>query len=103
HVDRAEAAVRRVIGRAELAREESRQRLHLVAAGEERELLRVRRADLPETLFEYAVGAFPADRLECAVAAVGALLAQQRLGETRGRDLLHDPRRALGADHALVD
>ena len=45
HVDRAEAAVRRVVGRAELAREQPGQRLHLVAAGEERELLRIGRAD----------------------------------------------------------
>ena len=42
HVDRAEAAVRRVVGRAELPREKTRQRLHLVAAGEHRELLRGR-------------------------------------------------------------
>jgi hypothetical protein len=45
HVDRAEAAVRRVVRRAELAREQAGERLHLVAAGEQRELLRVGRAD----------------------------------------------------------
>jgi hypothetical protein len=32
HVDRAEAAVRRVVGRSELAREQTGERLHLVAA-----------------------------------------------------------------------
>ena len=52
HVDRAEAAVRRVVRRAELPREEAGQRLHLVASGEERELLRVGGADLPQPLFE---------------------------------------------------
>ena len=45
HVHRAEAAVRRVVRRAEVAREQAGQRLHLVAAGEERELLRVGGAD----------------------------------------------------------
>ena len=45
HVHRAEAAVRGVVGRAELAREQAGERLHLVAAGEERELLRVGGAD----------------------------------------------------------
>ena len=52
HVDRAEAAVRGVVRRAELAREEARQRLHLVAAGEEREALRVGGADPREPRFE---------------------------------------------------
>ena len=41
HVHRAEAAVRGVVRRAELAREQARERLHLVAPGEQRELLRV--------------------------------------------------------------
>ena len=103
HVDRAEAAVRRVVRGAELAREHPGQRLHLVAAGEERELLRVGGADAREPLVQDLVGALPADRLELARAALGARLAQQRLRQARRRVLLHDPRRALGADHALVD
>ena len=51
HVDRAETAVRRVVGRAELPREETRERLHLVAAGEHREL-GVGGADFREALFQ---------------------------------------------------
>ncbi len=45
HVDRAEPAMRRVVGRAELRRPQAGQRLALVAAGEEGELLRVGGAD----------------------------------------------------------
>ena len=41
HVDRAEAAMRGIVRRAELLRPEAGQRLRLVAAGEEGELLRV--------------------------------------------------------------
>ena len=102
HVDRAEPAVRRVVGRAELAREEPGQRLHLVAAGEERELLRVGRADAAEALFEHPERLVPAHLDELAGAAFGAGLAHERLREPGGRVLLHDPRAALGADHAVV-
>ncbi|CAB3773451.1 hypothetical protein LMG29542_07238 [Paraburkholderia humisilvae] len=52
HVGRAEAAVRRVVRRAVLLREQAGQRLHLVTPGEERELLRVGRAQMRKTLFE---------------------------------------------------
>ena len=103
HVHRAEAAVRRVVGRAELTREQAGERLHLVAAGEQRELLRVGGSDLLQALGQHLEREVPADRLELAGAAFAALLAQQRLGESRRRDLLHDPRGALRADHALVD
>jgi hypothetical protein len=102
HVHRAEAAVRRVVGRAELAREQAGERLHLVAPREQRELLRIGRADLAEPLGQHVVGALPADGLELARPALAAGLAQQRLRDARGRHLLHDSRGALGADHALV-
>ena len=103
HVHRAEAAVRRVVRRAEVAREQARQRLHLVAAGEERELLRVGGADPAQALLEDREGALPRDRLELAGAALAPGLPQQRPGQPRRRLLLHDPRGSLGADHAAVD
>ena len=45
HVDRAESAVRGVVDRAELLRPPAGERLRLVAAGEERELVGIARAD----------------------------------------------------------
>ena len=48
HVDRAEAAMRGIVRRAELLRPEAGQRLRLVAAGEEGELLRVGLAHVVE-------------------------------------------------------
>ena len=79
HVHRAEAAVGRVVRRAEIAREQAGQGLHLVAAGEERELLRVGGADSPQAVLEDLEGTLPRDRLELAGAALAARLAQQRL------------------------
>jgi hypothetical protein len=75
--------VRRVVGRAELAREQAGQRLHLVAAGEQRELLGVGGADLRQALGQQFQGVLPADRLELAGAALAAGLAQQRLRQPR--------------------
>ena len=66
------------------------ERLHLVAAGEQRELLRVGRANLREPLGQDLERALPGDRLELAGATLAAGLAQQRLGQPRRRDLLHD-------------
>jgi hypothetical protein len=103
HVDRAEAAVRCVVRRAELAREKSRERLHLVAAGEHREALGIGRADLPQALLEHLESLVPAHLDEFPRSALGAGLAQQRLCKTCRRVLLHDPRAALRADHPLVD
>ena len=103
HVHRAEAAVRRIVGRAELAREQSRQGLHLVAAGEQRKLLRVGGTDLLQPLLEQRQRLVPLDRHELTVTALAARLAQQRLGQPRRRVLLHDAGRTLGADHALVE
>jgi len=78
HVDRAEAAVCGVVGRAELAREQAGQRLHLIAAREESELLRVGGADLREPFGEHRERLVPRDRLELAGPALGAGLAPQR-------------------------
>ena len=50
HVDRAEAAVRGIVGRAELHRPPAGQRLALVAAGEERELPGIALAHLAQPL-----------------------------------------------------
>ncbi|MBV6477134.1 MAG: hypothetical protein MOGDAGHF_02816 [Rhodocyclaceae bacterium] len=103
HVHRAEAAVRRVIGRAELAREEAGQRLHLISAREQGEFLGVVGADLRQALGQDREGLLPGDRLERAFAAFTARLAQQRFRQPRRRVLLHDAGAALGADHALVE
>ncbi len=102
HIHRAEAAVRGIVGRAELAREQARQCLHLVAPGEERELLRIGGADVAQALGQQLHRPVPRDGLELAGAALAAGLAQQWLGQPRRRHLLHDARGALGADHALV-
>src|SRR6218665_42403 len=88
HVDRAQAAMRSIVGRAELAREQAGERLHLVAAGKQRELLRVARADAGQTLGQHVVGALPTDGLELPGPALAAGLAQQRLRDARGRELL---------------
>ena len=104
HVHRAEAAVRGVVRRAELAREQAGERLHLVAPGEERELLRVAwRGSSPRRFSRIAnassqeIGSnSPAPR-----SAPGLRLSGPR--EARRRVLLHDAARALGADHALVE
>ena len=103
HVDRAEAAVRRVVGRAELAREQAGQRLHLVAAGEQRELLRVGGADLGQALGQDLEGAAPrrSARTRRRRARCPALRSSgwvSRAGDT----CFMMPDAALGADHALV-
>ena len=102
HVHRAKAAVGRVIGRAELAREQAGERLHLVAPGEQRELFRIGRAQMREPLFERREGFVPTDFDELAGTALGARLALERFGQPCRGVLLHDPRRALGADDPLV-
>ena len=102
HVHRAEAAVGGVVGRAELAREQAGEGLHLVAPGEQGELLRVGGADLGQALGQQGESLLPADGLEFSAAALRARLAQQGACEARRRILLHDAAGALGADHALV-
>ena len=101
HVHRAEAAVRGIVGRAELHRPPAGQRLALVAAGEERELPGVALAHLAQPLRGKAQRLVPGDLLELARAARAD--AQQRRPQPRRRVVLHDPGRALAAQHALVD
>jgi hypothetical protein len=101
HVDRAEAAVGGVVGRAELRGPPAGQRLALIAAGEERELAGIVVADRREPLGRGRERLVPLDLAELASAALAD--PQQRLGEARGRVVLHDSGRALGAQHAMVD
>ena len=103
HIDRAKAAMRRVIGRAELAGEQAGQSLHLVAPSEECKFLGVGGADFLQALGQELVGFFPRDGLELGRSPLAAGLAQQGLRQPRGRDLFHDARGALGANHALVE
>ena len=102
HVHRAEAAVRGVVGRAELLREHAGQRLHLVTPGEQRELLRVLGAQPRQALRHDLERLVPGDLVELRRTALAAGAAQQRPGQARRRVLLHDAGCALGADHALV-
>ena len=101
HVDRAEAAMGRIIRRAELLRPPSGQRLTLVTTGEEGELLRIACADIAEPFLRNGQRLVPLDFLELGLAALADPL--QRLLQPRRRIMLHDPGRALAAQHALVD
>ena len=100
HVDRAEAAVGGVVGRAELRGPPAGQGLRLVAAREERETPRILAPHFREPQRGGAQRLFPADLTELAGAARPH--ADQRFRETRRRGVLHDARGTLAADHALV-
>ena len=102
HVHRTETAVSRVVGRAELAGEQTGERLHLIAAGEQREFFRIGRADFFEAFFQNSEGLIPTDFLKIIRTALAARLAPQGLGQTPGRILLHDAGRALRTDHTLI-
>ena len=104
HVHRAEAAVRGVVRRAELPREEAGERLHLVAAGEEARISSDRSRGFSlrrsSSMRERLV---PGDGLELAGAALGAGLARSGCVSRAGEYCFMMPERALGADHALVE
>ena len=102
HIGRAKAAVRGVIGRAELLGKQPGQRLHLIAAGKERELLGVGRTQVTQAVFQQLEGVVPGNRLEPGFTAFGVRHASQRQRQPRRRVLLHDARSALGANHALI-
>ena len=102
HVHRAKAAVRSVVGRTELPREQASKRLHLIASGEQREFFGVGRPQVCKPLFHHTKGFVPANRLELGVTALGARLSPQRLRQPRGGVLLHDARCTLGTNHALI-
>ena len=100
HVHRAEAAVGCVVRRAVLDGPPAGQRLRLVAAREEGELLRVLGADLAQPVGGRLQRFFPGDLLELARAARTDAL--ERRFEARRRVVLHDAGGALAAQHALV-
>lgn len=102
HVDRTEAAVRRIVGRAELARKHAGQGLHLVTPGEQRELFRVLGTQLCQTFVHDLERLVPGDLFEVGLAACTTGTPQQRSGQARRRILLHDPGGALGTDHPFV-
>src|SRR5262249_40642522 len=100
HVDRADSAMRGVVRRTELLRPISGERLTLVPAGEERELLGIGGPDLAEPLAGDAQRLGPFDLPEFRPTSLTD--AQQRFREPRRRVLLHDSGGALGANHAAV-
>jgi hypothetical protein len=73
HVHRAETAVGGVVGGAELLGEEAGEGLHLVAAGEDGELLGIGGADVGEALLHDLEGLVPGDDLEFGLAPLRAL------------------------------
>ena len=101
HIDRAEAAVGREVGRAELLRPPTGQRLALVTAGEEGELARVGGPAAAQPGGGNIQCFFPFDRFELAAAARPDAL--QGLAQARRRGVVHDPGRALGAENTFVD
>ena len=100
HVDRAEAAMRGVVGRAKRLRPPRGEGLRLVAPGEEGEAARLGRADRGEPFRRQRQRLVPCDLAEPARPA--RPVAQQGRAEAGGRGRLHDPGRALGAKHAPV-
>ena len=101
HVDRAEPAVGGVVGRAELGRPPAGQSLALVAPGEKGEAARVGLADAAEPAGGDLQRLVPFDLDELGRAARAHAL--QRLPQPGRRQVVHQPSRALGAQHALVD
>ncbi len=102
HVHRTEPAVRRPVWRAELLRPQAGERLHLVTPGKETELGRIGGTDILQPIRQDVERLLPGNRFVNAFATLGARLPHQRLGQLGGGVLLHDPRRSLGAQHALV-
>ena len=101
HVDRAETAMRGIVDGAELLRPPGGQRLRLVATGEECQFIGIAAADVAKPLRRKCQGLVPLDFAELAGTALTR--AQQRLAQSRGRIMLLDPGRTLGADHAAID
>ena len=101
HVDRAKPPMRRVVGRAELLRPPTGQRLRLVAPGEKGKFFGGGFAQGGHPCGGGFQRLVPTDLFELPRPA-GADPAQGR-AQPRGGGDLHDPGRALGAKHALVD
>jgi len=102
HIDRAKAAVRCVVGGAELARKETGKRLHLVPSGKQCKFLRVCGANFSQTIFQHGESHAPLHFFKLTVTALTARLSQQGLGEPGWRILLHDARGTLGANDTLI-
>ena len=100
HVDRAEAAVRGIVRRAETLGPETRETLALVAPGEERELLGRGLAQRRQPLRGDGQRLVPADLFEVARPARPHPL--HRCPQPGRRIVLHDARRTLGTEHAPV-
>ncbi len=101
HVDRAEAAVSGEVDGAVCLRKPAGQRLALVAAGKEGELLRIARSRLLEPARRGFQRLVPGNFREFAGAARANPF--QRRAQPRRRTVRHDAGRALAADHAAVD
>ena len=89
-----------MVGGAELARPPAGQRLALVASGEEGELARVAAPDGAQPIRRGRHRLVPFDLLIFAAAARPD--PAQRFPQPGRRIVIHDPGRALGAEHALV-
>ena len=100
HVDRAEAAMGGVVRRSVLLSPEARQGLGLVATGEEGELPGVAGAGFLQPVRGERERLVPRDRPEFAGPARPG--TQHRRRQARGRVMLHDAGRTLGAQNALV-
>ena len=103
HVDRAKAAVRGVVRRAELPGEQAGESLHLVASREQRKTPRVGGAYFRKAIFEDPKRIIPRDRLEVGRAALTAGFSPERPRQACRRVLFHRAGGALGADHTPVD
>src|SRR5262249_18266220 len=101
HVDGAEAAMSGVVGCAELLGPPAGQGLALVAPREEGQLARIARPDSAEPLDRDGHRLVPADLLEFPASARAD--AQQRASQASRGVVIHEPGRALGAEHAPVD
>ena len=101
HVDRAEAAMSSIVGRPELLRPETRERLRLVPPGKEGEPLGVVAPHRVEPLGRQRKRLLPGDFPE--FAGTPRPGPQQRRLEPRRRVMLHDAGRALRAQNAAID
>ena len=101
-IDGAKTPMGGVVGGAKLLGKQASQGLHLVAPGEQGELLGVGGAQAGQALGEELECLLPGNSLEVGGPPLGPGPAAQGLGEAGRGVLLHDPRGTLRADHALI-
>ena len=101
HVDGAEPSVSRVVRRTELHRPPGGKRLALVAPGEKGEAVRIGRSGARQPCRGEVERLVPLDLFELSGSAFAD--ATQWLGQPGRRLQMHDPGRALGAEHTPVD